>query len=497
MNLDLKLQEHAGNIPDRRALGWETGSYTYRELNEKVQKLANQFYLNGITRGDRIAILLDNCPEFVISYYACMRAGAINVPVNPSLTSREFGIILNDCSPKIIITNESVQGKLKKTALNFSPKYLITDNQSLEDLVQAGPAEVLVNFSDSEDCTILYTSGTTGLPKGALLTHYNLYSNAKTFAEAFRLAPDDRTLIVPPLSHIAAQSNCLNTTLYAGGFNYMLSRWESSAKTLRTMEEQDITFFFGPPTMYTYMLNDPDVGKYRVKLRFAYTGASPLPEKIFNKWVEIFGFEIVEGYGLTECSPVVSINPPYGKKKIGSIGLPIKDVKVKIINDLFEEVPVGETGELVVQGPNVMKGYLNRKEANEAAFVDGWFRTGDIARQEKDGYLYIVDRKKDMIIRSGFNVYPREVEEVLYQHPSVLEAAVIGYPDEEKGEVVKAVLTLKSEYNEKLIHDLKAFCKERLATYKVPYEFEVVEELPKTSSGKIVKGKLRELYAKK
>jgi long-chain acyl-CoA synthetase len=496
LNLDLKLQEHAHNIPDRLAIGWETGSYTYRELNEKVQKLANQFYLNGIRKGDRIAILLDNCPEFVISYYACMRAGATNVPINPALTSREFGIILNDCNPKIIITNESVNNILMKTELQVRPKYLIADDQGLGDLLQAGPAERLVNASDTaEDCTILYTSGTTGLPKGAVLTHHNLYSNVKTFAEAFDLNVDDRTLIVPPLSHIAAQSNCLNPTLYAGGYSYMLPRWHSSAKTLGTMEEQEITFFFGPPTMYTYMLNDPDVKNYQVKLRFAYTGASPLPEHIFNKWVETFGFEIVEGYGLTECSPVVSINPPYGKKKIGSIGLPIKDVKVKIINDQFEEVPVGETGELAVQGPNVTKGYLNRKEANEASFVDGWFRTGDVAKQDKDGYLYIVDRKKDMIIRSGFNVYPREVEEVLYQHPAVLEVAVIGYPDAERGELVKAVLTLKSEYNENPIGELRAFCKERLATYKVPSQFEIVEEFPKTSSGKIVKGKLRELYA--
>jgi long-chain acyl-CoA synthetase len=496
VNLDLKLQEHAYKIPNRLAIGWETGSYTYRELNEKVQKLANQFYLNGIRKGDRIAILLDNCPEFVVSYYACMRAGATNVPVNPALTSREFGIILNDCSPKIIISNETVHNILMKTELHVRPKYLITGNHSFRDLLQEGPAEILVNASDTaEDCTILYTSGTTGLPKGAVLTHYNLYSNVKTFADAFNLNQDDRTLIVPPLSHIAAQSNCLNPTMYAGGYSYMLPRWQSSTKTLSTMEEQKITFFFGPPTMYTYMLNDPDVKNYQVKLRFAYTGASALPEHIFNKWVETFGFEIVEGYGLTECSPVVAINPPYGRKKIGSIGLPIQDVQVKIINDQFEEVPVGEIGELAVQGPNVMRGYLNRKEANEVAFVDGWFRTGDIARQDEDGYLYIVDRKKDMIIRSGFNVYPREVEEVLYEHPAVLEVAVIGYPDAERGELVKAVLTLKSEYKENMTEELRAFCKERLATYKVPSKFEIVEEFPKTSSGKIVKGKLRELYA--
>jgi long-chain acyl-CoA synthetase len=495
LNLDQILQKHADRIPKNLALGWEGGTYTYRELNEKVQKLANQFYLDGIKQGERIAIILENSPEFVISYYASMRVGAINVPINPALTSREFGIIINDCAPTMIITNEAIRNTLRKTNITYNPNYLLTTDQVFSVLVQNGPVDRLIAGGDTEACTILYTSGTTGQPKGAVLTHHNLFHNAKTFAEAFELNENDKTLIVPPLSHIAAQSNCLNTTLYFGGFSYMLSRWKSSTKTLSTMEEQGTTFFFGPPTMYTYMLNDPKVNRYQLKLRFAYTGASPLPEHIFNKWTEIFGFEIVEGYGLTECSPVVSVNPPHGRKKLGSVGLPIEDVKVKIVNELLEEVPIGKSGELLVKGPNVMKGYYNRLEENNNAFVDDWFRTGDIAKQDKDGYLYIVDRKKDMIIRSGFNVYPREIEEVLYQHPAVLEVAVIGYPDEEKGELVKAVLTLKSENSVMVDEDLKGFCKERLATYKVPSEFEIVEELPKTSSGKIVKGKLREIYA--
>ncbi|WP_404332702.1 class I adenylate-forming enzyme family protein [Mesobacillus maritimus] len=495
MNLDRLLQKHAESKPENLALGWEGGTYTYRELNEKVQKLANQFYLNEIKQGERIAIILENSPEFVISYYASMRVGAINVPINPALTSREFEIIINDSAPTIIVTNEAVNNILKKTKLVCNPKYLLPTDQGFSDLLQDGPAERLIVGVDTEDCTILYTSGTTGLPKGAVLTHHNLFHNAKTFAEAFDLNEKDKTLIVPPLSHIAAQSNCLNTTLYCGGFSFMLSRWKSSTKTLSTMEEQRTTFFFGPPTMYTYMLNDPEINRYQLKLRFAYTGASPLPEHIFEKWTEIFGFEIVEGYGLTECSPVVSVNPPHGRKKLGSVGLPIHDVNVKIVNDLLEEVPIGESGELLVQGPNVMKGYYNRTEENNYAFVEGWFRTGDIAKLDKEGYLYIVDRKKDMIIRSGFNVYPREIEEILYQHPAVLEVAVIGYPDEERGEMVKAVLTLKSEHFVNIIEELKAFCKERLATYKVPSKFEIVKELPKTSSGKIVKGKLRELYA--
>ncbi|MEH6947710.1 long-chain fatty acid--CoA ligase [Bacillus sp. JJ634] len=493
MNLDLKLREHAKKNPEKLALGWETGSFTYRELNERVQKLANQFYLSGVVKGDRIAIILDNCPEFVISYYACMRIGAISVPINPSFTSREFGIIINDSTPKIIITNEAVNEVLKQTRIEENPQYLLRNDSIFSDLVTGGQAEYLVDLHENEECSILYTSGTTGLPKGAVLTYYNLYHNAKTFAETLELNENDRTLILTPLSHIASQSNCMNALIYCGGYIYLIPRWKSSSNTLSTLEKEEITFFFGPPTVYTYMLNDKDISTYHLKLRIAYTGAAPLPEKIFKKWRETFGFEILEGYGLTECSPVVSVNPPRGKKKLGSVGLPINDVRVKIVNERFEEVPIGESGELVVQGPNVIKRYYNREKENYSAFIDGWFRTGDIAKRDNDGYLYIVDRQKDMIIRSGFNVYPREVEEVLYEHPAVLEVAVIGYPDAEKGEVVKAVLTLKPGYSGK-VEELKEFCKERLATYKVPQEFEIVNELPKTSSGKIVKTKLRELY---
>ncbi|WP_156289639.1 class I adenylate-forming enzyme family protein [Oceanobacillus salinisoli] len=495
MNLDFKLQEHARNIPENLAIGSESSSYTYRELNEKVQNLADNFYLNSIRKGDRIAIILDNCPEFVVSYYACMRVGAISVPINPSLTPREFGVIINDSNPTIIIMNDTVNEKLSNTKFDGDPKLLITKSKEFDDLLTNGPIERLMNYSYPEECSILYTSGTTGLPKGAILTHYGLYHNAKVFAEAFNLNEEDRTLIVPPLSHIAAQSNCLNATMYSGGYNYMLPRWESSTKTLATMEDKEITFFFGPPTMYTYILNNQNISEFKLKLKYAYTGASALPEEIFNKWVKTFGFEIVEGYGLTECSPVVSTNPPHGRKKLGSVGLPIDGVSVKIVNEQFEEVPIGESGELVVRGPNVMKEYFNRLEENNNAFVDGWFKTGDIAKRDKDGYLYIVDRKKDVIIRSGFNVYPREVEEVLYQHPAVLEVAVIGYPDAERGELVKAVLTLKSGFSIESTTDLKGYCKERLASYKVPSTFEIVEELPKNASGKIVKGKLKEIFA--
>lgn len=496
MNLDLALQKHAAANPEKPAIGWESGAYTYKELNGKVKKLANQFRNHGIIAGDRIAIILENCPEFVVSYFACMRAGAISVTINPSMTSRELGIILNDSQPEIIITNNRVHDILLQTKLTVIPSYLIVNgpDSSFYTFLQNGTEKHFLS-AGIEECSIIYTSGTTGIPKGAVLTHDSLYHNAKTFAESFGMKENEKTLIVAPLFHTAAQTNCLNATIYSGGYNYLLTRWKSAKITLRTMEEQGITFFFGPPTMYTYLLHEPDVHTYQVKLRIAYTGAAPLPEEIFTKWRETFGFEITEGYGLTETSPVVCFNPPFGSKKLRSVGLPMKDVKVKIVNELLEEVQVDEPGELLVQGPNVMKGYWNRPEETKAVFVDGWFRTGDIAKKDSDGYLYIVDRKKDMIIRSGFNIYPREVEEVLYQHPSILEAAVIGYPEKEKGEMVKAVVTLKQGCNkENVAEELEAFCRRNLTGYKVPKIFEVVDELPKTTSGKIIKGKLRELY---
>ncbi|WP_052343542.1 AMP-binding protein [Bacillus massiliigorillae] len=468
MNLDYVLQNHAHMNPEKNAIGWETSVLSYQELNAKIQRLANQFSLNGIEPRDRVAIILNNCPEFIISYYACMRVGAISVPINPTLTYRELAIILNDCSPKIIITNETVIETLKKIEIEKDPLYLNVHSQVFSELLHNGSISSIDNTVVVEETSIIYTSGTTGLPKGAVLTHHNLFHNAKTFAEALEMSNQEKTLIVSPLFHTAAQTCCLNATIYSGGYSHLLPRWTSSTQTLRTMEDKEISFFFGPPTMYTYLLNDPNNKNYNLNLRIAFCGSAPLPEKIFNKWYETFGFEIIEGYGLSETSPVVTINPLKGRKKSGSIGIPIQDVKVKIVNELMQEVSKEVPGELIVQGPNVMKGYWKRPKENKQAFVDGWFKTGDIAKKDSDGYFYIVDRKKDLIIRSGFNIYPREVEEVLYQHSSVLEVAVIGYPDADKGELVKAIITLKQDYQLNLEEELKEYCIGKLATYKIP-----------------------------
>lgn len=492
VNLDIALQEYAQRCPEQLAIGWDSGEITYYDLDEKIQKLANRFTDQGIRPGDKVAIILENCPELVISYYASMRAGAINVPINPSLTAREFGIILNDCQPKLIITEDNVAETVKKNELDWPVDLLITGLE-FDRYIDEGSSKSRQEQLYQEECTILYTSGTTGTPKGAVLTHDNLYINAEVFGRELGLNANDRTLVIAPLTHIAAQTNLLNPTLINGGYCYLMRRWKTTEQTLTKMEEEKITYFFGPPTMLTYIINEKNLKDYNLSLRLVYTGAAPLPEEIFQRWKTIFGFEIIEGYGLTECSPVICMNPAIGRKKVRSVGLPIKDVEVKIVDDAFEEVLPGTSGELVVKGPNIMKGYYERAEANLAAFHDGWFRTGDIATKDEEGYIYIIDRKKDLIIRSGFNVYPREVEEVLYMHRAVLEVAVIGSPHPDKGEVVVAVLTLKDGYDDSVINELSDFCKEQLATYKVPTEFIVIKEFPKTNSGKIMKSKLKVL----
>ncbi|HZG73722.1 MAG TPA: long-chain fatty acid--CoA ligase [Chondromyces sp.] len=496
MNIDLMIQHVAKENPSRLAVGWETGAYTYKEFNYLIEKLSNAFLSAGIKPGDRVGIILFNCPEFLLAYYACMRMGAISVPINPVLTGRELGVILNDCTPVMIITNESVNKKIETIQLSVEPIMLNTNRpDSFRYFLNSGDDKPIMIKRVTDDSTIIYTSGTTGIPKGAVLTYRNLYSNAKEFAEGMGMTGQEKTLIVAPVFHSAALTCCLNATFYSGGYNYLLERWTSSSHTLLTMEKEEISFFFGPPTMYTYILADPKLENYRMKLRMAFTGAAALPEEIFNQWKDKFGMEIVEGYGLSETSPVVTYNPPDGIKKPGSIGLPIKDVALKIIDDEGNDVQVGQAGELCVKGPNVMRGYWNRPEENKRSFIDGWFRTGDIAKMDRDGYYYIVDRKKDMIIRSGFKIYPREIEEVLYQHPNVLEAAVIGTPDRERGEVVQAVLTIKDDQNKPAASELKDFCRKKLASYKVPSSFIIVDELPKTGSGKIVKTKLREQFS--
>ncbi|GAB6175087.1 long-chain fatty acid--CoA ligase [Paradesulfitobacterium aromaticivorans] len=506
MNIEEKLGLWAEKEPMKQALMWRTGSFTYGELNRSVNRLAGGLVNIGVKKGDRVAVQLMNDPEFVVSYLALFRIGAILVPMNPLYTEREIQIILSDAQPVAVITSSKFVSNILNIREQISSlqKVIVTDGVDLKGVT--GFTDLLDGASDSwqrdydidhdELAEIIYTSGTTGIPKGAMLTHNNLTSNIKTLVEdSLKLTSQERTLIVAPLFHIAAQTNCMATTLNAGGTVYLEPRWESTKQTLQALQDYHITYFFGPPTMITLMLNDPDFKSYDLSaIRVIIVGAAALPSEIFKKYTDLFGFEPMEGYGLSETSPVVTFNPIDGLKKPGSIGLPIKGIEVKIFDNNDVELPPGQVGEIVVKGPNVFKGYWNKPEESKEALRNGWFHTGDLAYKDDDGYIFIVDRKKDVVIRGGLNIYPREVEEILYTHPAVLEVAVIGVPDQVMGEELKAFMTVKGGQQVDFA-EIKKFCLKYIAQYKVPKFYEVLDSLPKTVSGKILKTELRKAAA--
>lgn len=498
MALPMKISEWAQKQPNKIAIQSEQGMLNYQEFEEKINKTANAFINLGIKQGERVLIQIGNRFEFMYCYFAAMKIGAIIVPINPLYTSSEISHIVSDSQPSIYVCERSISDNVE-TVMKESRKLLgafILDeenpNTSFDALIanESGDYD-MYEYAEDDVCEILYTSGTTGKPKGAMLTHHGLYSNALTYSEILKATNDDKSLIVVPLYHAAGQTNLMNTMFVSGGSNYLLARFEPE-KVLSTLQNEKITFFLGVPTMYTLLLNHPKVETYQFSLRIAITGSAPMPVEVLNRWKQLFNFDLLEGYGLSECSPIVTNHRPESVKKPGSIGYPLPEVNVKVFDEDGEEVPVGEIGEIVVKGPNVMKGYWKRPEENAAVLKDGWFYTGDVGYQDEDGYFFIVDRKKDMINRAGMKISPREIEEVLYTHPQILEASVIGIPDPVMGEELKAYFTLKNPDDTVDIDELREFCKKSLAPYKVPKNFEVMEELPKTLSGKIQKTVLRE-----
>lgn len=498
MVLPLKISENAKSEPNKIAIQSAQGTVTYQMFEEKINKTANAFINLGVKKGERVLIQIGNRSEFMYCYFAAMKIGAIIVPINPLYTSSEIAHIVSDSEPSVYVCEGSINDNVK-TVKELSSKllgsYVLDDENpdtSFDALIAKESSECEMYEYDVDDvCEILYTSGTTGKPKGAMLTHHGLYSNAVTYKEILHTNSDDKSLIVVPLYHAAGQTNLMNTMIVSGGSNTLLARFEPD-KVLSTLQDEKITYFLGVPTMYTLLLNHPKVETYKFSLRIAITGSAPMPVEVLNRWKQLFQFDLLEGYGLSECSPIVTNHRPESVKKAGSIGYALPEVTVKVFNENGEEVPVGEIGEIVVKGPNVMKGYWRRPEETAAVLKDGWFYTGDIGYQDEDGYFFISDRKKDMINRGGMKISPREIEEVLYTHPQILEASVIGIPDPVMGEELKACFTLKNPNDSIDFDELREFCKKSLAPYKVPKNFEVMAELPKTLSGKIQKTVLRE-----
>jgi long-chain acyl-CoA synthetase len=487
-NLASLLTDSVARDPQRTAIKLDDAELSYAQLDGASAHLAGLLEQHGFQPGDRVGVMLPNVPHFPIVYYGILRAGGVVVPMNVLLKEREVAYYLGDSGARLLFAWADFGDEAQPGAAAAGAELIEVDPTGFVELVGAAPARPqLAEVADDDTAVILYTSGTTGKPKGAELTHANLYVNAKTKLETLiHLTADDVILGALPLFHSFGQTAAMNAGLMAGACLTLLPRFDP-AKALGIMERDRVSVFLGVPTMYNAMLAVPPAERPDTStLRVCISGGASLPVEVLRAFDEQFGAKILEGYGLSETSPVASFNHPDRERKPGSIGTPIRDVRMRVVDEQDAEVPVGEVGEIVIQGPNVMKGYWQRPDATAEAMRGGWFHTGDMAKVDEDGYFFIVDRKKDLIIRGGYNVYPREVEEVLYEHPAVAEAAVVAVPHAELGEEVGAAVALKAGA-EASPEELQAFVKERVAAYKYPRHVWLVPELPKGPTGKILK----------
>jgi long-chain acyl-CoA synthetase len=473
-NLTETTRAHAGRV----AVRVDNAAMTYRALDEASARVAGLLRERGLTQGDRIGIMMPNVAEVPVVYYGVLRAGGVVVPMNPLLKAREVAYYLGDSGAGLIFAWHTFGDPARDGAEQAGADAIVVDPVTFPDLLaSATPYFPVVDTADEDTAVILYTSGTTGQPKGAELTHGNLIVQA---------GPDDVIFGGLPLFHVFGQTVALNVAVAAGACLTLLPRFDAE-HALQIVAGHGVTVFEGVPTMYVALLHRPDRADYDVSaLRMCISGGAALPVEVLRGFEAAYGVPVLEGYGLSETSPVASFNHPGRERKPGSIGTPIRDVQLRLVDDKGQEVPSGEVGEIAISGPNVMKGYWQRPEATAEAIRDGWFHTGDLARVDDDGYFYIVDRKKELIIRGGDNVYPREIEEVLYEHPAVAEAAVIGLPHPSLGEEVAAAVALKPGAAASA-EELRACVKSQVAAYKYPRHLWLVDELPKGATGKVQK----------
>jgi long-chain acyl-CoA synthetase len=487
-NLSSLLERAAAEHPDQPALRLDELVLTYAELRAAAGRMGALLASIGIEPGDRVGLMLPNVPAFPIAFYGALAAGAVVVPMNPLLKSREVAYYLGDSGAKAVVAWHAMAGEAAKGAADAGAQMIAAESPDLAGLIDGLTAEAGdPGRGDDDDAVILYTSGTTGRPKGAELTHAGLVSNAEVSARTlFGPGPGDVIMGCLPLFHVFGLTCGLNVSVTAAATLTLLPRFDP-AQALDIIERDQVTVFEGVPTMYAAMLHLPEADPAKAAtLRLCASGGAALPVEILRGFEEKFGCVILEGYGLSETSPVASFNHPDQVRKPGSIGTPIEGVQMRLIDDNWNTVPAGEIGEIAIRGHNVMKGYWNKPEATAETLKDGWFRTGDMARVDEDGYYYIVDRKKDLIIRGGYNVYPREIEEVLHEHPAVAEVAVIGIPHPDLGEEVGAAVALKPGASA-TPEELRAFARDRVAAYKYPRRVWLVDSLPKGPTGKILR----------
>jgi long-chain acyl-CoA synthetase len=476
----------------RPALKFDGEVITYDVLNEHAARVAGLLKQRGIAPGDRVGIMLPNVPYFAIVYYGILRAGGVVVPMNVLFKRREVGFYLADSRSKQLFVWHEFAESGEAGGAEAGTELIIVAPGDFEQLLADAPVEFADAPRDALDtAVILYTSGTTGTPKGAELTHDNLLENCRRGGtELLHTCEQDVVLGALPLFHSFGQTACLNASVRAGACLTLMPRFEAD-KALEIIERDKVTLLHGVPTMFHALLNHPRRERYDASsVRLCCSGGSAMPAPVMRSFERAFGCLILEGYGLSETSPVASFNHVDRERKPGSIGTPIDGVEMKVVDADDNALPAHEVGEIVIRGHNVMKGYHNRPEATAEAMRGGWFHTGDLARVDQDGYFFIVDRKKDMIIRGGYNVYPREIEEVLYEHPDVLEAAVIGVPDASLGEEVSAAVVLRPG-RDASPEEIRVFVKERVAAYKYPRHIWFADELPKSATGKVLKREIR------
>ncbi|XWN53584.1 long-chain-fatty-acid--CoA ligase [Anoxybacillus flavithermus] len=524
------LREAVEQFPHKTAIHFLGKELTYKEIYEQAIKLASYLQQLGLQKGDRVSIMLPNCPQAVISYYAILFAGGIVVQTNPLYTERELEYQLNDSGAKIIIALDLLYPRIMKVKAHTKIEHMIITSikdylpfpkNVLYPLVQKKQTGMIVRVKHEGDCHLFtkalslasgkvketdvdpiedvallqYTGGTTGFPKAAMLTHHNLTANTLMCTKwMYKCGRGNESILgVLPFFHVYGMTTVMNLSIMEGYKMILLPKFDVET-TLKTIEKQRPTLFPGAPTIYIALLNHPNLKKYDLSsIKICISGSAPLPVEVQEQFEAVTGGKIIEGYGLTEASPVTHSNFIWDGKRIkGSIGVPWPDTEAMIVSlETGERVNVNEIGEIVVRGPQVMKGYWNRPEETAATLRDGWLYTGDLGYMNEEGYFFVVDRKKDMIIASGYNVYPREVEEVLYEHPKVQEAVVIGVPDAYRGETVKAFVVIK-EGETCTEEELDQFMRSKLAAYKVPRIYEFRKELPKTAVGKILRRALVE-----
>ncbi len=503
------LANTAERCPSRTATVFHGVECTYEQLYGTVRRAMAALRDLGVQQGDRVGIMLPNCPQYVIAFYAITGIGAIAVQLNPFSTEAELSYLLQDSACRWVIALDKVLPVLGEVRSTLPVETMVAVRFGTSDhTLQAGDVwfdDWLASVSAPGNpadlnpietvAVIQYTGGTTGRPKGAMLTHQNLVANAVQVYNMLRgsVTEDDMMVCALPLFHVYALTMCMNYSIYTGTPMLLIPRFQSH-EVVQLIEQYRPTLFPAVPTMYVALSQAIPPGSDALSsLRVCNSGGAPIPEQVMESFESLTGATVLEGYGLSEASPVTHINPSADRRKAGSIGLPTPNTEVRIVSleDSRVTLPVGEIGELAIRGPQVMKGYWNRPEETAATLVDGWLLTGDIAKLDEDGYTYIVDRKKDMIIASGYNVYPREVEEVLYKHPAVLEAAVVGAPDDYRGETVKAVVVCKPGYTA-TAEDIQAWCRQYLSAYKVPTQVEFRSALQKTAIGKILRRTLRD-----